>query len=289
MSTEATIYECPDSPEMNGETITKHFHVSGTSNYGTARGLVLATAPGMYEARYRNEPDISPQWVDDTTEDIGSGELGEGLWDVHVNYTKATGIAEVESLIGTVRIRGAIQEQMTHVTTSRQTVGAYGTGAATDDFDQMINVTQDGPQGVDIPVPASFFSVSKIFSFASAPLFAAVNGCACRTNDASITITDSVTGQSITCAAGELRLRGFTWGEVRADDGIEYVYDFAALPNTTDEKIGSLTGIAKKGHEYLWPRYKKTKHATLPFMVHEVTAAYVERLFKTADYSLLGL
>ena len=96
MSTEATIYECPDSPEMSGETITKHFHVSGTSDYGTVRGLVLTTAPGMYEARYRNEPDISPQWVDDSTEDIGNGEIGEGLWDVHVTYTRATGIAEVE-------------------------------------------------------------------------------------------------------------------------------------------------------------------------------------------------
>jgi hypothetical protein len=60
--------------------------------------------------------------------------------------------------------------------------------------------------------------------------------------------------------------------------------DGTTLPTLT---IGSITGIEKKGHEYLWVRYwDQVVDATL---LKRPTHVYVNQVYPEADFSLLGI
>jgi hypothetical protein len=69
----------------------------------------------------------------------------------------------------------------------------------------------------------------------------------------------------------------------------EITYRFAASPNKTGITIGSITGIAKKGWEYLWVRYADVEDMDAMAMVKRPVAAYVEQVYEDADFSLLDI
>ena len=69
----------------------------------------------------------------------------------------------------------------------------------------------------------------------------------------------------------------------------EITYRFAASPNKTGITIGSISGIAKKGWEYLWVRYADVEDMDAMAMVKRPVAAYVEQVYESADFSLLDI
>ncbi len=69
----------------------------------------------------------------------------------------------------------------------------------------------------------------------------------------------------------------------------EITYRFAASPNKTGITIGSISGIAKKGWEYLWVRYADVEDMDAMAMVKRPVAAYVEQVYEDADFGLLDI
>ncbi len=127
-------------------------------------------------------------------------------------------------------------------------------------------------------VPSSYVTSAYIKSFAA--LTGSVNKAAFRSFD-----------------AGEVLLVGATgsqqWDSVAGDGPWSLQFKFEARPNAGDGKtlparqIGSITGIEKKGHEYLWVKYAKAvKEGRLLPTAEEV---YVSRVYRLADFSLLGI
>ena len=53
--------------------------------------------------------------------------------------------------------------------------------------------------------------------------------------------------------------------------------------------IGDLTGIAKKGWEYLWVRYEDAVDASAHKWIKKPAFAYVERVYPEGDFGLLGI
>ncbi len=67
----------------------------------------------------------------------------------------------------------------------------------------------------------------------------------------------------------------------------ELCFKFAASPNKTGIAIGGISGIAKKGWDYLWVRYEK--NTSNDSLVQIPKAVYVHQVYESGDFaSVLG-
>ena len=57
----------------------------------------------------------------------------------------------------------------------------------------------------------------------------------------------------------------------------------------TGISVGSITGIAKKGWEYLWVRYADVEDTASNTLVKQPVAAYVEKVYEEASFAGLGI
>jgi hypothetical protein len=53
--------------------------------------------------------------------------------------------------------------------------------------------------------------------------------------------------------------------------------------------VGPITGIAKKGWEYLWVRYADVEDTGAKMLVKRPIAAYVEQVYEYANFAGLGI
>jgi hypothetical protein len=80
------------------------------------------------------------------------------------------------------------------------------------------------------------------------------------------------------------------WRRVRRGGGDwEITFRFAASPNQTGLSVGSITGINKKGWEYLWVRYADAEDTGSGAIIKKPIAAYVERVYDDANFGALGI
>ncbi len=149
------------------------------------------------------------------------------------------------------------------------------------DFVSAIDVQEGKPQGIDRVIPATKMTLTYrlprpvdpfAFQALSSSLVGTVN-------------TAPLMGH----AAGEMLYLG---GDGNFGNKIdpELQFSWAASSNAT-LTIGGITGIAKKGHDYLWLIYEdnKTGSGADTYVVTKPRAAYVERIYTSGDHSLLGL
>ncbi|MBN4052529.1 hypothetical protein JYT82_00275 [bacterium AH-315-K20] len=89
-------------------------------------------------------------------------------------------------------------------------------------------------------------------------------------------------------AAGECLFLGAS-GSKRSDSDWEISFRFAASPNATNLTVGDITGIAKKGWEYLWVRYADAVDDTAKALVKKPSAAHVEQVYDSGNFAALGI
>jgi hypothetical protein len=89
-------------------------------------------------------------------------------------------------------------------------------------------------------------------------------------------------------AVGECLFLGAA-GAKRGSGDWEITFRFAASPNVANLTIGDITGVDKKGWEYLWVRYADRVDDTAKALVKKPVAAYVERVYEYGDFGLLGI
>lgn len=210
---------------------------------------------------------------------IDMEQESNGVWFLTLTYAYSSGAFRLptggsafsfDSTGGTRRI-----------TQSLQTISSHAPpGQTPPSFNGAINVSDDGVEGVDVPDPVWSFQEIRIVDIADvdAAFLAAIYGLTATTNN------DVFQGY----ARGEVLFLGAT-GQQRGEDDVEIVYHFRASPNVSDLAVGQITGIAKKGWEYLWVRYTETEDSGAGSIVRRPSSAYVERVFNEGDFSLLGL
>jgi hypothetical protein len=76
-------------------------------------------------------------------------------------------------------------------------------------------------------------------------------------------------------------------GSQRGQEDWEITFSFAASPNATDLTVGDITGIEKKGWEYLWVRYADAEDEET--LIKQPVAAYVEQVDEYGNFALLGI
>jgi hypothetical protein len=230
--------------------------VQGTEDDLQVKSLVAATAPTLYDGLVRDSFSVTP--------------LGGGVWECSVRYT----LLESETQF-TFDTGGGTQ----HITQSLQTMGGYApAGFTAPNFQGAMGVTTDSVEGTDITVPVYSFTETHYISGAlvtpayKATLFfltGKVNGAAFK-------------GFSV----GEVLFLGAA-GSKRGTDDWEITYRFAASPNVTGLAVGPITGIAKKGWEYLWVRYADAEDEHV--LVKRPIAAYVEQVYELGNFAGLGI
>lgn len=253
--------------EGNSPSAELLYLVRGTGDEQAAIAAVEGQAPATYEGLLRRDVSVEP---------VGDGS---DLWEGSVRYGRmSTSPKEVgessfqfEIASGTARITQAKAHVATYVALGQ--VEGWHKGA--------INVTRDGRvEGCDIYVPTYTFSEThyKAADFVTPAYKAALFALVARTNS----------GAFKGFAAGEVLFCGAS-GSRRGDESWEITYRFAASPNATGLVVGSITGIAKKGWEYLWVEYEDVEWPDGSLLVQQPMAAHVERVYDAGDFAALGI
>ena len=166
-----------------------------------------------------------------------------------------------------------------HITQSLQTVQRYGRpGYIAPNFQGAIAVSQNSVDGVDIVVPV--YNFSEVNYESNSQVTAAYK-------QALFLLTGRVNNGSWNgYAAGEVLFLGAA-GSMRAGGDWEITYRFAASPNLSNLVIGDITGIAKKGWEYLWVQYLDEEDAGAKSMIKRPWSVHIEQVYPYGDFSVL--
>jgi len=170
----------------------------------------------------------------------------------------------------------------THITHTRNTVGRYP--AYGHDFKGAIGVNEDGTiEGVDIQIPALTVSINATLAEATV-------------NDAYIAgllnIVGAVnSGNWHEFVAGTCLLASVS-GQQRDDKAWDISAKVACQPNETGLSVGDISGIAKRGWDYMWVYYV-TKEDTpsgggAKLLSKQPDQVFVEEVYRYVSYSGLG-
>jgi hypothetical protein len=260
----AVIIERFDSREstvgVENPSVDLLYVVGGTEDDAVVRTTVEATIPAMYAGLVFQNYHIAHQ--------------GGGVWEVTARYGKVEPKKPGESSFS-FDTGGGTQK----ITQSLATVASYAPpGEDPPDFKGAIGVNNDSVEGTDITIPVYNFKETHYIPVALVtPAYKA----------AIFSLTGKVNAFPFKgFAPGEVLFMGAS-GSQRGTEDWEITFSFAASPNATGLTIGDITGIDKKGWEYLWVRYQDVEDANV--LVKQPAAVYVEQVYPYGDFSLLGI
>jgi hypothetical protein len=151
-------------------------------------------------------------------------------------------------------------------------------GSTAPDFQGAIGVDDNSVNGCDIVVPTYNFSEARYLEAGDVDDTYKM---------ALFNLTGKVNNSSWHgYAQGEVLFLGASGSKNGRNGKWEIAYKFAASPNRTGIQIGSISGIAKKGWEYLWVRYEKSVNQDV--LVQTPAAVYVHQVYEYGDFSNLG-
>ena len=84
-------------------------------------------------------------------------------------------------------------------------------------------------------------------------------------------------------------LLGVDGAKRAGQDDWELTFSFAASPNRTGITVGGITGIAKKGWEYMWVRYSYDKDDTAKELLQKPVGVYIEKIYREGNFGALGI
>jgi len=256
-------------------TLVLAYTVAGTDDEAEAKNCVMAASPERYGAP-DNLPYLFRQSVEVEPE-------GPGLWSATARYDRNWEVLVAGG--GVVRVAGPDDRfdfdssgGTQHITQSLATVARYGQAP---DFGGAIGVSQTAVEGADIVVPEFNFSESHRFQAISQSYRRTLVGLTGKTNNAPF--RGFAAGEVLFLGASGSRRNSFH------DTPWDVTFRFAASPNREDISVGSITGIAKKGWEYMWVRYAAADDADAGVRVKRPVGVYVERVYDEANFAGLGV
>lgn len=163
---------------------------------------------------------------------------------------------------------------------SQNTVKFAPSGRTAPDFAGLIGIRDGDPEGVDITIPA--LKLNYRYKWPAN----VINNAYVKSMAGLIGTTNTATWD--TYGAGELLFLGLQ-GEIVDNLPCEVSYAFAASADVSGLTIGAIASVAKGGHDYLWVAYEEDTDATAKKKIKKPLGAYVERVYRRAAFSALGL
>jgi hypothetical protein len=265
-------------------TMTKSYKLFGTANDVEVHAAVNQQISTVgYGWQYPGVADAQ-LWA----ESYSIAFLGDNAWQVTINYEK-TG-AEPSTPDPMKRARSFDTTGGTQHITQAVSVGSGGTldfekrfPSGATNMSGAIGVDSNGVNGVDIVVPQLQWQESYDVpnAYVTATYVRGVAGITGTTNNASFRGFDAGEVLFVGCSGSQ------EWDDQKGSGPWSLSYRFVASKNVTGQTIGSISGIEKKGHEYLWVRYEDAVSSNS--LLKQPKAVYVSKVYKDADFSLLGL
>lgn len=262
-------------PKWNGESVTAganpsatlEWLVIGTDDLGAAQAALAAGADQFVYVGNLTIPLEQASITSRIAEQIFIGETQYGYQQIQLEETDET-------------LSFSTQGGKSRITQSRGTT-IYQGSRETPDFKGAIGVTPSGVEGVDITSPTLTFQKTKRFAagFVTNAYVRLLSGLTGTTNNAPF----------LGFQIGELLFEGATGSQKHPDQPWDITFQFNASQNATGLTAGTITGIAKKGWEYLWVLYQEQDDTTAKYRVRRPIGAYVETVYPSGDFSGLGL
>lgn len=257
-----SVIELIESREQSKSDGVFRCFIRGETTASAAIAAMIAEAPttldGFPQTGYRINP------------------ISETDWQGEVNYSSQPDNSTTE--IGTQTESFEITTQTTKITHSIANIRYPGSGAgAAPDIFGAINVNAKGEvEGCEILVPTFAFSINRIVSLAS------VNS---SFKFAMMGLVGKVNNDSFgPFAPGECLFAGLR-GSQRDSQACELAYSYLASPNVTGLSFGSISGVDKKGFEYLSVTYDKSEDTTSYAIVPKVRGVYVHQVYPLASFA----
>jgi len=204
--------------------------------------------------------------------------LGDNAWQVTINYSKdgaedgAAPLKRARSFDTT----GGTQ----HIT---QAYSETRFGANAPDQKKAIGVDSNGVNGVDIVVPQlqwqETYDVPNVY--VTSEWIRGVSGVTGTTNNASFRGFEAGEVLFLGCSGSQ------EWDDEKGRGPWSLSFRFVASKNVTGETVGDITGVAKKGHEYLWVRYEESESQNV--LIKKPKAVYVNKVYREGNFSSLGI
>jgi len=204
--------------------------------------------------------------------------LGDNAWQVTIQYEK-NGAED-----GTAPLKRARSFDTTGGTqhmTQAYSETRFGTSAP--DQKNAIGVDSNGVNGVDIVVPQLQWQESYDVpnTYVTSSWITGVAGVTGRTNDASFRGFQAGEVLFVGCSGSQ------EWDDQKGRGPWSLSFRFVASKNVTGETIGDITGVSKKGHEYLWVRYEDAVDSNV--LLKKPKAVYVNKVYRETSFSVLGI
>lgn len=230
---------------------------------------VIAAAPSTYEGLPLLGVQLRP--------------LGGWVWEAEAEYRPSSFKLTPKPVAGDPNKRSFSSKGGTqNIKASLTTIFADSATGLTEipDFGKLINVTDDGVEGVDIVVPGWRETVTRYLSDAAvnaSGFKSTIYGLTGKVNDASF----------LGFAAGEVLFIGVDASQRDSDGVWEITYEFEARPNRTGIEVGDIPAFNQEGWQYAWFR-------TMPAddgagITRKPSHVYVEQVYDEGDFSLLGV
>lgn len=261
--------ERPNSRETSTHpgSATLHYILTGTNIEATARFLASGYSAAMYDTLYRTN--------------IALKETGPLMWDVAVSYgpkqkkepEAGDSSWSFDTGGGTKHITHALEHIADFVPTDEPVIDNKG-GIGVDGDNSV--------EGTDV--------VDRSFKWKEThKLLLADNGW--EYSEMLDTLTGTVNDAEFRGkAAGTVLFEGASGGQSQKDPLIlDVTFSFSYSRSVTGVTVGDITGVAKKGWEYLWVYYKVTEDAEGKTLKRIAQQASVERVYEEGDFSLLGI
>ena len=278
----------------DASTRTRVFNVIGTANEDTLHAACNAAISTTYPYwTFPGQPQVKLR-----AESYSVEYLGDTAWKVTINYEKV-GADDSTQSSPLKRSRSFDTSGGTQHVTNAKKKGAdtgetrYGISGLNDaaSMKGAIGVEDGRVNGVDIVVPA--LSWSESYDVPSSYVTSAyIRQLAILTGT-----TNAQTFRGF--AAGEVLFVGaqgaHEWDDQRGYGPWSLSFKFVASPNAGATgtipalEVGDISGIEKKGHEYLWIAYASGEDTSKNQIIRTPIAAYVDRVYDSGDFSKLGI
>lgn len=216
-------------------------------------------------------------------------QVGADSWVITVTY----GPEELKkSEAGTVRVTYDTAGGTAKVFQAIETVEVYAADGGTEpDFFNTINNDGENIEGVDVPTPVFKLTVRVTFEADDLPEPGDVFSLTGKTNEAEFSVRDTVKDRTYTFNSGEALFLGGTESEATPDGLVDVTYAFDCLPSVENITVGSISGIDKKGWEYLWVRYEKKEEGTgaSKILVNRPKFVVVQKVAYEGDFDVLQI
>jgi hypothetical protein len=204
--------------------------------------------------------------------------LGDNAWQVTITYEK-DGAGDGDAPLK--RARSFDTAGGTKHITQAFSESRFGVGAP--DQKKAIAVDTNGVNGIDIVVPQLQWQESYDVpnAYVTDAYIRGVAGLTGTTNDATFRGFQPGEVLFVGCAGSQ------EWDDEKGRGPWSLAFRFVAEKNVIGETVGDISGVDKKGHEFLWVRYEDAVDSNV--LLKKPKAVYVNKVYREGSFAALGI